>query len=501
MQKASSTSHAGRLILVLALVLAVLVAVTRPGPGLAAGNGGPTALAPTVLLARVDVTGAIGDIPLPIHSELVDGKGLSYALVIATPGQLQGSGIAYTALDEAPPHTRYLLGAERRPGARQTARDTVPVLYDDGRRIIVRDAPGRTAALVRMGLSPRLLRQIPIDYAISKARRETARTAFSTHPQVQAMLDKVTQKAFSDAISGLSGETAITVEGEPYTLTTRHTSSGIPITKATLYIYERLQALGLTVSFQEWTSGEYSGRNVIGELPGQSSSSGVVLMVAHLDSINDTTDNPADPAPGADDDASGCAALLVAAGIMKDNRFENDIRFVFTTGEENGILGSAAYAKKLKDDEEELVGVLNLDMISYSTQQNPVQNLHTRAATNPTGYQEDMVIANVFVNVINGYGLSDSLIPVILSENNDEGDHYSFWENQFPAIMAIEDDNNFNPNYHCNLNLDRLQYLNLGYGTAHVKASLGAVAHLAIPLSGPPAITGPSLLLLGTGEE
>ena len=68
--------------------------------------------------------------------------------------------------------------------------------------------------------------------------------------------------------------------------------------------------------------------------------------MAHLDSINDKTDNPADPAPGADDDASGCAALLVAAAGMKDVRFERTVRFVFTTGEENGILGSAAYAKK-----------------------------------------------------------------------------------------------------------------------------------------------------------
>jgi hypothetical protein len=70
------------------------------------------------------------------------------------------------------------------------------------------------------------------------------------------------------SVGGLSGETAVTVGGAPYTITTRYTNSGTPITKATQYAYEQLQALGLSVSYHSWSSSGYSNRNVIGVIPG-----------------------------------------------------------------------------------------------------------------------------------------------------------------------------------------------------------------------------------------
>jgi Zn-dependent M28 family amino/carboxypeptidase len=45
---------------------------------------------------------------------------------------------------------------------------------------------------------------------------------------------------------------------------------------------------------------------------------------------------PHNPSPGADDNASGCAALLQAAEILADKDFAFTIRFVFFTGEEQG---------------------------------------------------------------------------------------------------------------------------------------------------------------------
>lgn len=490
MRQASSSFGVKRLRLVLLTALVAFVVLCAVRTSLAGQDG----LSSMVALARVDVPGLITDIDLPVHSDLVDGRGDYYALVLATPERLSASGLAHVVLDQAPTGTRYLLGIKRGPDTVREVPDTIPVLYDDGHRIVVRDAPGRTAALTRLGFFPRLLSQTPIDFARPAPRAEPARAVLAKNAQVETMLGKVTQEAFSDAISSLSGEKAIMVGGESFTLATRHTASGTPIAKATSYIHERLTALGLSASYHEWTSGSYSGRNVIGEIAGTSKPAEFVLMVAHLDSINDKTDNPADPAPGADDDASGCAALLVAAAGMQGVRFERTVRFVFTTGEENGILGSYAYAKKLRDEGQNVVGVVNLDMIAYSTQATPVQNLHTRVASNP-GYQSDLDIANLFISVIDTYGLSDILSPVILSESNDEGDQYSFWEKNYPAIMAIEDQNNFNPNYHCKLNMDALLYLNVGYGTANTKASLGTVAHLAQPLAAVPSLNGALMLL------
>jgi len=496
MRQTPSSLRFARLGFILLASLVGLVLAGQARWAMAAG-GEVHAASALVALARVDIAGDVRNIPLPVHSVVTDGRGVSYALVMATTDRLQRSGVAHTLLDEAPAGTRYLLGISRNPAPRQAAGSALPVLYDDGRRIILRDAPGLTASLSRLGLFPRPLRRKPLDFAAREDLPGKPRTAISKDPLVEAMIGKVTKQAINDAIADLSGEREITVDGEPYTITTRDTDSGTPIEMATEFIHEQMQALGISVSFHEWDSDEYSGRNVIGVLPGAAASPKIVLMVAHLDSTNDTTDNPEDPAPGADDDGSGCAALLVAAAAMKNARFANTIQFVFTTGEENGLLGSEAYAQKLHDEGKPVAAVVNLDMIAYSTQENPIQNLHTRVASDPIGYAQDMVIANLFVDVVNAYGLSGSLMPVILSESNDEGDHYSFWENQFPAIMAIEDDNNFNPNYHCNEDLDLLRYLNLDYATANVKAALGTTAHLAVPLSRPSAIPGPSHLLLG----
>jgi len=456
-----------------------------------AGHGG----APSVLvLARVEVPAMINDIPVPVHADLVDGSGSYYALTIASRDQLQRAGVAATVLDEAPSGTRYLLAVGRDPAERQAAGTLTQVLYDDGRRIVVRDSPGLTADLSRQGLFPRPLSPAPLDFGPAPGPIPgEAVASIVKNAQVQAMLDKVTPQAFSDGIAGLSGETAVLVGGQSYTITTRHTASGTPIQNATQYIHEQLGAFGLTASYHEWTSGAYSGRNVIGERRGTRKPSEIILMVAHLDSINDKAASPTDPAPGADDDGSGCSALLVAASIMKNYSFERTIRFVFTTGEENGLLGSAVYAKQLKDANENVLGVVNLDMVAYSTQTNPVQNIHTRVQQNP-GYQADMAIATLFTSVVATYGLSQSLAPLIVADSNDEGDHYSFWQNSFPSIMAIEDYNNFNPNYHCKLNMDALTYLNLPYGVANTKAAMATVAHLAA--STIPAPPVPNLLLL-----
>lgn len=154
------------------------------------------------------------------------------------------------------------------------------------------------------------------------------------------MIGAVSQDTVISYISGLSGTNPVAVAGTSHTIPTRATASGDSLQKATQYVFEQLQAMGLTASFQNWTSGSYSQRNVVGELTGVALPAEVVLLTAHLD------DMPASGgAPGADDNASGCAALLAAADIMSRYRFERTIRFVFFTGEEQGLLGSATYAE------------------------------------------------------------------------------------------------------------------------------------------------------------
>jgi hypothetical protein len=230
-----------------------------------------------------------------------------------------------------------------------------------------------------------------------------------------------------------------------------------------------LQSLGLEVGYHIWQSPK---RNVVAEKRGTTHPAEIVLVTAHLDCVPSSG-----RAPGADDNASGSVGVMLAAKIMKDYSFGRTVRFIFFTGEEQGLLGSYQYAKKVADAGENIVAVLNLDMIGWDKVGGPVLRLHTRTASNP-GHAGDKAIANTFIDVVNLYGLNTGLAPLIDADGISASDHASFWGRGFSGILAIEDDeDDFNDYYHTAS--DKLDKLNLPYFTHFVKASLGTAAHLA----------------------
>lgn len=88
-----------------------------------------------------------------------------------------------------------------------------------------------------------------------------------------------------------------------------------------------------------------------------------VLMGGHLDSRVSDVANFTDDAPGANDDASGVAGTIEAARVLSQHRFPGSIVYVAFSGEEQGLVGAQIVAKKAKDENWRLVGVLNNDMI------------------------------------------------------------------------------------------------------------------------------------------
>lgn len=314
------------------------------------------------------------------------------------------------------------------------------------------------------------------------AGRPAATQAFTPSPLVAEMMAQVQQGIVYSYTGQLSGEWAALVGGEPYTITTRNTISGEPIQKATQFVYEHMQALSLTASYHEWTYWPYSNRNVIGVLTGATRPDEIVLIVAHLD---DMPSSP--PAPGADDNASGSVGVLVAADILSRYQFERTVRFVFFTGEEQGLRGSAQYAQAVQNAGDNIVAVYNMDMIAWNSDGNPVLWLNTRRPEN-AGYPADLTIAGVFTNVVSAYGLSSYLTPAIVPNGESRSDHASFWNRGYPAILAIEDGSDFNSNYH--QPGDRLQTLDMTYFTNIVRASVGTAAHLARPVTEFGLLTG-----------
>ncbi len=314
------------------------------------------------------------------------------------------------------------------------------------------------------------------------AQTPEAPADFTYDPQAAGMLAQVVSTTVYNYDAQLSGEVAAVIGGEAYTFTTRNTNSGAPLQKATEFVYEHLQRQGLTASYHAWSNCGTSGRNVVGVLTGTLTPNEIVLITAHLDDVPSSG-----RAPGADDNASGSVGVMLAAEIMSQYHFERTVRFVFFTGEEQGLCGSEVYADDVQATGDNIVAVYNMDMIAYDSTGSPTLRLHTRTTSNP-GYPGDLAIAGVFTNVVNTYGLSGALTPIIDPDGENRSDHSPFWDVGYPAILAIEDDDaDFNDYYHTID--DNLSHINLTYFTNFVKASVGTAAHLAKPVTS----IGPSL--------
>jgi hypothetical protein len=290
-------------------------------------------------------------------------------------------------------------------------------------------------------------------------------------PFVREMIEQVESDTAYDTVAGLSGEHPVMISGSPYTLKTRFILEQEPIQKATQLVYEYFQSIGLPVEFF-WYSHTFVGtqRSVIAEQPGRSEPDCIYVLSAHLD------DAPSgELAPGADDNASGSAGVLIAASILSQYEFNCSLRYALFTAEELGLLGSKAYAEQVYNLGEDIRGVVNLDMIAYNSDEWPVINLHTRATND-----QDLAIANQFENVVSAYAID--LLPEIISDGATNSDQASFWKYDFPAILAIEDGDDLTPFYHSTS--DRVQTLDLAYFTHFIQAAVGTTAHLAGLLEG-----------------
>ena len=91
----------------------------------------------------------------------------------------------------------------------------------------------------------------------------------------------------------------------------------------------------------------------------------LILISAHYDSRMQDINQTNARAPGADDNASGVAAVLELARILSQVDLKNNIQFVLFSGEEQGQWGSTVYAKHLQANDTRFNTVVNLDMIGY----------------------------------------------------------------------------------------------------------------------------------------
>jgi hypothetical protein len=131
---------------------------------------------------------------------------------------------------------------------------------------------------------------------------------------------------------------------------------------AAAYLRARFEAMGLGVIRDPFSVDGVQAENLIVEVPGSVDPDVVYVLSAHYDS---TSNAAATDAPGADDNASGVAAVLEAARLLSAQPLRYSAWFVLTAAEEQGSLGSAHLTEWMVEQGVDVRGVIAPDMIGY----------------------------------------------------------------------------------------------------------------------------------------
>lgn len=220
--------------------------------------------------------------------------------------------------------------------------------------------------------------------------------------------------------------------------------------RAVTWVQDRLNKLGYRTQQICYRTGICS---VVADKKG-TAETGVLLVLAHLDSVGKDF-------AGADDNASGTASLLEMARLLANQNLRHDLRFFVTNGEENGLLGAKHYAQLLTSTGEirQLKLAINMDMVGYNS--NGIVELETNAQF------EDL--ANEVAQLVHSH---TTLKPKI-TLGAWGSDHVPFLEKNVPTLLTIEDWSTKTPCYHASC--DKPDTLNYEYAGEITKLNVATV--------------------------
>jgi hypothetical protein len=132
--------------------------------------------------------------------------------------------------------------------------------------------------------------------------------------------------------------------------------------EAARWIAARLEGVGLPVVVDTYERAGTSWPNVVAKRAGERDGDGEVLVVSHFDSIA----RDSEAAPGADDNASGVAAMLQVARDLAGAKLDRSVVFASFSNEERGLGGSASYAAQAKKRGDSIAAVVNVDILGYN---------------------------------------------------------------------------------------------------------------------------------------
>ncbi len=289
---------------------------------------------------------------------------------------------------------------------------------------------------------------------------------FSQDIRVQTALDNYNFDSVTMEMQRLCGDLPVSINGQNFTITSRlYNDPGNEL--AFQYAKERFINYGLETDEQVFST---NGKNLFGIKTGTVFPERVCMIGAHYDNLPTGSF-----APGADDNASGCSAVLEAARILSEYDFPNTIIFALWDEEELGLFGSNAYTSQPSIHGDSLLGYINLDMIGWDGNDDNVSQVHVRPIGNSLGLQKIVVDCNDLYDI----GLSLEIV----NPGSANTDHYSFWQKGYSAVGISEEYiGDFNPNWHSIT--DVLANFNLDYYDDNCRLAIASLTTLALNKSG-----------------
>ena len=334
----------------------------------------------------------------------------------------------------------------------QQAHPEVPVLLDAGRYLVVdlsRSEATRINKPLEQSEAP-CFRLFPLSESTRLFR------------QVAPRRDAAGSRAVDAVVASASQARYVTLLSQLVSYPTRLSSSA-EYAQAVDWAESQLTTAGLAVDRQQVTlPGGASSINLLARLPGQAASPRHWLVVAHLDSVNHQG-GPSAPAPGADDNASGSAALMLMAEVLAGQRFDDDLSFVLFGGEEQGLHGSRQFVAGLSAAERgRIAGVLNMDMIGSIN------------ATPAAVLLEGAPLSQDMIDGLSAAGGRFTDLELQVSLNPFASDHVPFIDAGIPAVLTIEGADGANDAIHGPNDL--LATVDPSYAMKIVAMNLGFVA-------------------------
>jgi len=224
--------------------------------------------------------------------------------------------------------------------------------------------------------------------------------------------------------------------------------------------------------------------NVVATLPGTAGADSYYIVGAHYDSVNN---------PGADDNASGTAAVMEAARVLSQYDFEHTIKFIGFDREEQWLKGSYAYVTQHSGDD--ILGMVNLDMIAY----------------NPAGTYQDKVRLydgdgnsaeprQIILDLDAAFDAHTTVVDAVdYNQWTNRSDHAPFDSAGYEAALIIEHQWGSNPYYHRSTDaVETPGYIDYAFATDVTRGVVGYVAGAALLSGGPLAavsMSGSQLVL------